>query len=96
MQGVVAATATGRSRPAGSSCAVPPVLRQRTQRPEAGQYSVQRCSVHLSTEKVIIGSAGVEKVVELDLTPDEKKNFDKSIEAVRDLYKAAQKIDKSL
>jgi malate dehydrogenase len=45
---------------------------------------------------VIIGSAGVEKVIELDLTPDEKNNFDKSVEAVRNLYKAAQKIDKSL
>ena len=42
---------------------------------------------------VIIGSGGVEKVVELDLNPEEKDNFEKSIQAVRDLFKDAQKID---
>ena len=45
---------------------------------------------------VIIGSGGVEKVVELDLNPEEKDNFEKSIQAVRDLFKHAQKIDPSL
>ena len=45
---------------------------------------------------VIIGSGGVEKVVELDLNPEEKDNFEKSIQAVRDLFKDAQKIDPSL
>ena len=44
----------------------------------------------------IIGSGGVEKVVELDLNPEEKDNFEKSIQAVRDLFKDAQKIDPSL
>ena len=42
---------------------------------------------------VIIGSGGVEKVVELELNSEEKDNFEKSIQAVRDLFKDAQKID---
>ena len=33
---------------------------------------------------------------ELELSTDEKVNFDKSVAAVRDLYSAAQKIDPSL
>jgi len=45
---------------------------------------------------VIIGSGGVEKVVELELNSEEKDNFEKSIQAVRDLFKDAQKIDPSL
>ncbi|MDD2442899.1 MAG: malate dehydrogenase [Desulfotomaculaceae bacterium] len=35
----------------------------------------------------IIGGNGVEKVLEIDLTPDEKAGLDKSIQAVRDLMK---------
>ena len=45
---------------------------------------------------VIIGSKGVEKVVELKLTKEEKKNFKNSIKSVQDLYNAAKKIDSSL
>jgi malate dehydrogenase len=45
---------------------------------------------------VIIGSKGVEKVVELDLSDEEKENFNKSITAVKDLFTAAQKIDPDL
>ena len=45
---------------------------------------------------VIIGSDGVEKVIELDLNPEDKKNFTKSIESVKDLFSTAQKIDSSL
>ncbi len=45
---------------------------------------------------VIIGSGGVEKVVELDLSPEEKSSFEKSIQSVRDLFKDAQKIDSYL
>ena len=45
---------------------------------------------------VIIGSGGVEKVVELELNSEEKDNFEKSIQAVRNLFKDAQKIDPSL
>ena len=45
---------------------------------------------------VIIGSNGVEKIIELDLNAEEKKNFEKSIQSVKDLFTAAQKIDNSL
>ncbi len=45
---------------------------------------------------VIIGSNGVEKIIEIKLTAEERGNFDKSIEAVKDLFNAAKKIDKSL
>ena len=45
---------------------------------------------------VIIGSQGVEKIIELKLTNEEKENFERSIEAVKDLYDAAKKIDKDL
>ena len=45
---------------------------------------------------VIIGSKGVEKVIELKLTNDEKMNFKKSVESVKDLFNAARKIDKDL
>jgi len=45
---------------------------------------------------VIIGSRGVEKVVELKLSKEEKSNFKKSIDTVRELYNAAKKIDPSL
>ena len=45
---------------------------------------------------VIIGSKGVEKVLEIDLSEDEKKDFEKSIKAVSDLFDAAANIDKDL
>ena len=45
---------------------------------------------------VIIGSNGVEKIIELNLSAEEKKNFEKSIESVKDLFNAAQKIDNNL
>ena len=45
---------------------------------------------------VIIGSRGVEKVVQIELSDEEKVNFKKSIESVKDLLEAAKKIDKDL
>ena len=64
------------------------------------------CAVHLNGEygakdiyagvPVIIGSGGVEKIIELELSLEEKENFKKSIEAVKDLFNAAKKIDTSL
>ena len=45
---------------------------------------------------VIIGSDGVEKVIELDLSVEEKENFEKSVRAVKDLFDSAKKIDPSL
>ncbi len=64
------------------------------------------CAVYLNGEygtkdiyagvPVIIGSNGVEKIVEIELSAEEKSNFEKSIEAVRDLFNSAKNIDKSL
>ena len=64
------------------------------------------CAVYLNGEygtndiyagvPVIIGSGGVEKIIELKLSPDEKKNFEKSVEAVKELFNAAKKIDPAL
>jgi malate dehydrogenase len=45
---------------------------------------------------VIIGSNGVEKIVEINLNDDEKKNFDLSIQSVNELYNSASKIDEEL
>ena len=45
---------------------------------------------------VIIGKKGVEKVIELKLSEEEKKNFNNSIKAVKELFTAAGKIDKEL
>ena len=64
------------------------------------------CAVYLNGEygardiyagvPVVIGSGGVEKIVELDLNEIEKENFDKSVQSVKDLFDAAKKIDNSL
>ena len=45
---------------------------------------------------VIIGKNGVEKVIEINLSSEEKEQFDKSIKAVQDLFNAGKKIDTSL
>ena len=45
---------------------------------------------------VIIGSDGVEKVIEISLSDKEKIDFDKSINAVKELFNAAKKIDPKL
>jgi len=64
------------------------------------------CAVHLDGEydskdiyagvPVIIGSGGIEKIIELDLSPEEKVNFEQSIKAVQNLFDAAKKIDPTL
>ena len=64
------------------------------------------CAVYLNGEygtkdiyagvPVIIGANGVEKIIELDLSSEEKINFENSIKAVKDLFDAARKIDPSL
>ena len=58
-----------------------------------GQYGVKDLYAGVP---VIIGSDGVEKVVELELTEQEKIDFEKSIESVQELFNAAKKIDPSL
>tara|TARA_B100000965_G_scaffold160031_1_gene133397 strand:+ start:7223 stop:8185 length:963 start_codon:yes stop_codon:yes gene_type:complete len=45
---------------------------------------------------VIIGKNGVEKIVELNLSQDEKSKFELSVNAVKELFEAATKIDKNL
>ena len=45
---------------------------------------------------VIIGKSGIEKIIEIDLSSEEKQNFDHSINAVKELFEAAKKIDKNL
>jgi len=41
---------------------------------------------------VILGGGGIERVVELSLLPEEKAALDKSIEAVRDLVAAMDRL----
>jgi len=45
---------------------------------------------------VIIGKNGAEKVIEISLSDEEKNNFLKSVNSVRELFNAAKKIDPSL
>ena len=64
------------------------------------------CAVYLDGEygtkniyagvPVIIGSGGVEKIIEINLSNEEKNNFKKSVDAVKDLFAAAKKIDPTL
>jgi len=64
------------------------------------------CAAHLNGEygfkdiyagiPVIIGKNGIEKIVELNLSKEEKSNFEISINAVKELFNAAKKIDPDL
>ena len=64
------------------------------------------CAVYLNGEygakdiyagvPVIIGSGGVEKIIELQLSEEEKASFENSVKAVKELFSAAKKIDPSL
>ena len=58
-----------------------------------GEYGIKNLYAGVP---VIIGSEGVEKVIELKLDENEKKNFDLSVSAVKELFAAAVKIDKDL
>ena len=58
-----------------------------------GEYGVKNIYAGVP---VIIGSKGVEKVIELELSKEEKDNFNNSIKAVRELFEAAKKIDPTL
>ena len=55
-----------------------------------GQYKIKDLYAGVP---VIIGADGVEKVIELELSPEEDKNFQNSIASVRELLAAAKKID---
>ena len=58
-----------------------------------GQYGVKDLYAGVP---VVIGKTGIEKVIELNLSTEEKKNFDNSMNAVQELFDAAKKIDKFL
>ena len=54
-----------------------------------GEYGVRGLYVGVP---VVIGQNGVEKIIELKLTAAEKKQFNSSVKAVRNLTKLATKI----
>ena len=58
-----------------------------------GEYGIKNLYAGVP---VIIGSQGVEKIVEIQLEEKERKNFEISTKAVKDLFLAATKIDKDL
>ena len=58
-----------------------------------GEYGVNNLYVGVP---IIIGKSGVEKVVEINLSEEEKNSFDDSINAVKELFAAAVKIDPNL
>ena len=58
-----------------------------------GEYGVKNIYAGVP---VIIGKNGVEKVLEINLSNEEKEQFNLSIKAVKDLYQAAKNIDKNL
>ena len=58
-----------------------------------GEYDVKELYAGVP---VIIGSKGVEKIIEIKLSEKEKEDFKKSINSVKELFNAAAKIDKEL
>ena len=58
-----------------------------------GEYGVKDLYAGVPVK---IGKDGVEKVIEIKLSEEEKKQFDNSINAVQELFDAAKKIDSSL
>jgi malate dehydrogenase len=58
-----------------------------------GQYGAKNIYAGVP---VVIGENGVEKIIELDLSKEEKENFNNSIQAVQELFDAAKKIDPKL
>jgi len=58
-----------------------------------GQYGVDDLYVGVP---VVIGAGGVEKIVEIELDEAAKKNFDVSVDAVKELLVACKQVDSSL
>jgi malate dehydrogenase len=58
-----------------------------------GEYGIKNLYAGVP---VVIGKQGIEKVIEIDLNNDERKNFDQSMQAVQELFNAAKKIDTNL
>ena len=58
-----------------------------------GEYGVKNIYAGVPVK---IGKKGVEKIIEIDLSDEEKKQFDHSIKAVEELFNSEKKIDNSL
>jgi malate dehydrogenase len=58
-----------------------------------GQYGVDNLYVGVPC---ILGAGGVERIVEIDLKDEAKKNFQVSVDAVKELLEACKQIDGSL
>jgi len=58
-----------------------------------GEYGVKKLYAGVP---VVIGSKGVEKIVEIKLNPQEKEDFEASTKAVKELFEVASKIDPDL
>jgi malate dehydrogenase len=58
-----------------------------------GQYGVEDLYVGVP---VVIGAGGVERIVEIELDATARKNFDVSVDAVKELLVACKQIDNSL
>ena len=58
-----------------------------------GQYGVDDLYVGVP---VVLGAGGVERIVEIELNAEAKKNFDVSVDAVKELLEACKQIDNSL
>lgn len=58
-----------------------------------GQYGVDNMYVGVP---IVIGKDGVERIVEIELNPTAKQNFDVSVDAVKELVAACKSIDSSL
>ena len=54
-----------------------------------GQYGVKGLYIGVP---VVIGAGGVERIVEISMTDDEKKMFDHSVNAVKGLVEATKKL----
>ena len=58
-----------------------------------GEYGVSNLYAGVP---VVIGENGVEEIVKVDLSSEEKKQFNLSVKAVQDLYELAKNIDNNL
>jgi malate dehydrogenase len=59
----------------------------------SGQYGVDNLFVGVP---IVLGAGGVEKIVEIELKDEARKNFDVSVDAVKELLVACKGIDSSL
>ena len=59
----------------------------------SGQYGVNDLYVGVPC---VIGAGGVERIVEIELNPEARQNFDVSVDAVKELLVACKQIDPSL